>query len=86
MSDQAVTAQERRPVEPRDEREAASRTLRRVGLALLVGAIAIDVITSARDRWRRAAALQFTKWEHEMLPEENALLDVAVSLLHASDR
>jgi hypothetical protein len=87
MGDQAVAAHANRRLEPdREEGEAASRTLRNVGLALLMGAIAVDVITTARDQWRRAAALQFKKWTDDVLPEENALLDVAVSLLHASDR
>lgn len=60
------------------------RTLRKLGLALLAVAVTVDVVASTRDRWKRAVALQYSKWVDDVLPEESALLDVALGLLSNS--
>ncbi len=66
--------------------DAAMRKVRKLGYALLLSALTIDVVVRERDRFKRAMALRYSKWVDEALPEENFLLDFALSLLQASDR
>ncbi len=59
----------------------AQRTLRKLGFGLLIAAVTIDVVASTRDKWKRAVALQYSKWVDDVLPEENMLLEIALGLL-----
>jgi hypothetical protein len=62
------------------------KVLRAAGLALLVGAVAIDALAPVLVRWRRAVAAHAIRGIDTVAPSENVLLDVSIGLLQLSDR
>ena len=73
----------RQPVVP-EEAEAALRVVRRIGLVLLVGAVAIDVVAPYMKSARKRARTTWSQITEGVVPEEGRILDLALALLDVS--
>jgi hypothetical protein len=65
---------------------SVTKALRGAGLGMLAAVIAADALAPAITRWRRAAATRAINVADQVAPTEHLLLDVALGLLHMSDR
>jgi hypothetical protein len=69
----------------RSDRDAKMQTVRRVGYALLIAAVVIDIATGPVVSFRAFARSQWSKAFDEALPPENLVIDLALAVLNSSD-
>ena len=67
-----------------DETEAMLRVFRRIGLALLFGAVVVDVLSPHVAHVRKRVRTRWSRFADGVLPDERRLLDFALVMLDVS--